>query len=178
MMKNLSHYIFENDLDNEIFYHGSNASFSKFNLEYVNTGNKMQAFGYGIYVTSSKEAAEKYGKNIYKVKIPNIKSKYIEGNKIYNKNFVLKIFKKLYIYILKNNFEEYKGVEKEFWNELESIVDNYDGNQIYGTISSYLGSDKDASSFLNEMGYIGVIFKDKNIINAVIFDADNINILN
>lgn len=176
-MKKLFQYIIESSFENDIFYHGSNAKFDKFKLEYVNTGNKMQAFGYGIYVTSDKDAANHYGKILYKVEIPKIGSKYIEGNKLYNKSFVKTILNKMYKYILKNQSELYKGAEKEFWSELESIIDNYDGNQIYGTVSSYLGSDKDATEFFDKLGYYGIVFRDNNIINVVIFNSENINII-
>ena len=52
----------KNLIFNEITaYHGSNADFNDFDLGFVNTGNKMQAYGYGIYVALNKDAAERYG---------------------------------------------------------------------------------------------------------------------
>lgn len=41
-------------------YHGSGASFDKFDFSHMGEGEGSQAFGWGGYVTNSKEIAEDY----------------------------------------------------------------------------------------------------------------------
>ena len=165
-----------NEISKITAYHGSNANFDEFDLGYVNTGNKMQAYGYGIYVALSPEAAEHYGKIKYIVEIPKSETKYLDGYKRYKKDFVLKIFKKLYEYLLKID-DIYKGGEKELWDEISSIIDDYDGLTIYGTAETYLGSDKEASLFFDKLGFYGLKWVDNGNLNAVIFNPKNINII-
>lgn len=169
-----------NEISNLTAYHGSNADFNQFDLGFVNSGNKMQAYGYGIYVALNKEAAEHYGKVLYIVEIPKSDKKYLNAFQVYDKKYVSNILKKLFNYLLKIEPDIYKGSENELWQELESIIDNYDGLTIYGTAESYLGSDKEASQFFEKLGFYGIKWidsNDKNNENAVIFNPKNIKII-
>lgn len=52
---------------------------------------------------------------------------------------------------------EYKGVEKQLKKDLDDVFDSeYTGRSLYGTVSSYLGGDKEASKFLSSIGYVGI----------------------
>ena len=52
---------------------------------------------------------------------------------------------------------EYKGVENELRRELNDVFNSeYTGQSLYGTVSSYLGGDKNASDFLSKIGYKGI----------------------
>ena len=52
---------------------------------------------------------------------------------------------------------DYKGVEKELKEELDSVfVDGLTASDVYGNVSAYLGGDKEASKFFSEMGYVGI----------------------
>lgn len=161
-------------------YHYSNADFNEFDIAYVNSGNKMQAFGYGIYLSLTDDGAKPYGKNKYIVKIPNNDRKYLNGNKIYNKNFLNKIKNALFKHIIKIN-DSYKGVENELYDELGYAFDNeMNGLDISGTIETYLGSDKETSEFLYSLGFIGIKFTDEktNITNVVMYNPKDIKIIN
>ena len=167
----------KNLIFNEITaYHGSNADFNDFDLGFVNTGNKMQAYGYGIYVALNKSDAERYGKIQYVVEIPKLGNHYLNAKKMYNKAFVAKIFDKLYNYILKT-LDDYKGAENDLYQEFKSMLDEYDGLQLYGTASSYLGSDKEATIFFEKLGYKGILIDDNGNINVVIFNPKDIKVI-
>lgn len=157
-------------------YHGSNADFNEFDLGFVNSGNKMQAYGYGIYVALDKSAAERYGKIQYVVEIPKLNNHYLNAYKRYNKAFVMKIFNKLCSYILKTT-DDYKGSENDLYQEFNSMIDEYDGLQLYGTASSYLGSDKEATYFFEKLGYKGILIDDNGSINVVIFNPKDIKVI-
>lgn len=158
-------------------YHYSNADFNNFDLGFVNTGNKMQSYGYGIYVAMTQDAAKYYGKIGYVVEIPKNPNKYIIGTKTYSKAFCAKILNQLYSYILSTT-DIYNGAENELRMELNSIIDEYDGLNIYGTVESYLGSDKEASEFFEKLGYYGIRYADKRGFEiAVIFNPKNIKII-
>lgn len=58
-------------------YHGTGAKFNRFSNEHINTGEEVQKYGYGIYLTNSIDVAKYYASRaagdgyVYKVKIPN-----------------------------------------------------------------------------------------------------------
>jgi hypothetical protein len=47
-------------------WHGSPHKFDKFSLEYMNSGEGNQSYGWGLYFTDKKEIAEYYAKNVGK----------------------------------------------------------------------------------------------------------------
>ncbi|MDG1997042.1 MAG: hypothetical protein P8J14_11145 [Emcibacteraceae bacterium] len=54
----------------EVVYHGTNADFEKFSSEFINKNEpKGDYVGEGIFFTTSKETAGKYGKNIMKAEL-------------------------------------------------------------------------------------------------------------
>ena len=78
----------------------------------------------------------------------------------------------------------YKGHENEFWESECKYVGTTDcGLNVYGSISSILGSDREASQFLRNIGYLGIKCHVKNrdtgfkFINYVIFDPKDIKII-
>jgi hypothetical protein len=55
--------------------HGSNAQFERFNLSFLKSGDGLNKYGTGIYLTDSRETAERYilkGGYLYTVKLYNI----------------------------------------------------------------------------------------------------------
>lgn len=171
-----------NELD---LYHGSSADFDKFDLAYLSSGWGQQAYGYGVYLTNSTECAKEYSKGglIYTVKVPN--RPYLSYTRI-SRDAAYKIARDFYKWYLENDEygrEAYKGCEKEFWNEeCKYLCDCQDGGDIYGTIASILGSDKETSDFLYKEGYKGIKWVDvtsdgtRNT-NYVIFNPKDIKIL-
>ena len=54
----------------DTLYHGSKFSFNKFDLGRVNTGQRSQDFGYGLYFTSDKDTAKFYANELSNTKTP------------------------------------------------------------------------------------------------------------
>ena len=130
-------------------YHGSSANFDKFNTsEYGLSGDGAMAFGYGVYVSNSETIARSYAgiqgeRNLYTVEIPD--GDYIIWNKTVSKLQKEKVKNELYENLIK---EDYKGVEKQISTELNHVFsEDFDGKKLYGTISSYIGRDKETSRF-------------------------------
>ena len=164
-------------------YHGSSANFDKFNTsEYGLSGDGAMAFGYGVYVSNSETIARSYAgiqgeRNLYTVEIPD--GDYIIWNKTVSKLQKEKVKNELYENLIK---EDYKGVEKEISTELNNVFsEDFDGKKLYGTISSYIGSDKETSRFFKNIGYSGIQYPagtPENAVNYVIFDDNDIKIKN
>lgn len=158
-------------------YHGSDADFSDFDLAFVNTGAKNQAYGYGVYLSYMEDGIVGYGKNKYIVEIPSDDKKYIEGDKYYKSNFLKNIQKKLYNAILKYD-DTYTGSERELWQDLNSSFENeINGELLYGTIESYFGSDKYAAELLYSWGFIGLRYDNNGYKNVVMFNPKDIKII-
>lgn len=169
---------FITEINETTAYHNSEVDFDNFDLAYVGTGTKEQAYGYGVYLSYSPEGAQGYGSKQYTVEIPSDDKKYLIADKNYSKQFMTKIINKLYKFLISDEESGYQNASRELWDELQYMYSSTDGLHIYGTISSYLGSDKDASEFLNSLGIIGLKYKEMdNIENVVIFDEKNIKIL-
>lgn len=164
-------------------YHGSSANFDKFNTsEYGLSGDGAMAFGYGVYVSNSETIARSYAgiqgeRNLYTVEIPD--GDYIIWNKTVSKLQKEKVKNELYENLIK---EDYKGVEKQISTELNNVFsEEFDGKKLYGTISSYIGSDKETSRFFKNIGYSGIQYPagtPENAVNYVIFDDNDIKIKN
>lgn len=149
MNKNIINNIIKEEINKYIkAYHTSNATFDNFDLGYVNSGNKNQAYGYGIYVSLSEKGAENYGKIKCIVEIPSNNKLYLNDFNSLSIKYINKVKNILYNYILQHDEDEmYKGCEEEFMQELNTSFQPMNGLSLYGTISTYLGSDKKASEF-------------------------------
>lgn len=164
-------------------YHGSSANFDKFNTsEYGLSGDGAMAFGYGVYVSNSETIARSYAgiqgeRNLYAVEIPD--SGYIVWDKTVSKSQKEKVKSELYENLIK---EDYKGVEKQISTELDNVFsEDFDGKNLYGTVSSYIGSDRETSIFFRNIGYAGIQYpagSSENASNYVIFDDNDIKIKN
>ena len=167
----------------QLAYHGSSANFDKFNTsEYGLSGDGAMAFGYGVYVSNSETIARSYAgiqgeRNLYTVEIPD--GDYIIWNKTVSKLQKEKVKNELYENLIK---EDYKGVEKQISTELNNVFsEDFDGKKLYGTISSYIGSDKETSKFFKDIGFSGIEYTagtPENAVNYVIFDDNDIKIKN
>lgn len=177
---------FKRILKEEILYHGSHADFNEFDLAYALTGWGEMAYGYGVYLSNYKDAAEEYSKGgiLYTVEVP--KGRYLDSDRIGAKE-AMSIALKFKDYYLSTEYgkEAYKGLENEFWEqECKYIGKSTDGLQLYGSISTILGNDKAASEFLRNIGYLGIKCHAENrdagfkFINYVIFNPKDIKIIN
>ena len=74
---------------------------------------------------------------------------------------VRKIYNALYSALVSDEERGYLDAysSRSLRKELDSLMDEQiDGKHLYGTISSYLGSDKEASQFLHSLGYVGISY--------------------
>lgn len=166
-------------------YHGSGANFDKFNTsEHGMSGEGSMAFGYGVYVSNSESIAKSYAgrqgeRNLYKVEIPD--RNYISWDKTVSKSQKENVKNELYKKLIE---EDYKGAEKEIFTELNTAFgDELDGKYLYGTVSSYIGSDKETSKFFKDIGFSGIEYpagtvfgNGQNAVNYVIFNDEDIKI--
>ena len=258
-----------------VVYHGSGAEFDKFDHAKMGTGAGSQVFGWGTYVTESKNigkeyadmtgkprlsfkgefvdnedfnnpwriikdlydtnggrlrdmrnAADRYARlvdedniemkelwgkvvdtlkgvrsgdlkikpnrNLYEVEIPDEK----RGNYIVWGNNVTdaaakKVFDGIYNRLVATEEYDNATAKKELRRELDGLKSGYGQGQsgiwkdLYGDVSSYLGSDKEASLFLHSLGYVGIKYQAGTIYqgdyggahNYVIFNEDDLQIV-
>lgn len=167
-----------NELVDEITaYHGTDADFDNFDLAYMGSGTGKQDFGYGIYLTLYSGGTQFYGKKLYTVEIPSNNRKYLIASKFYPQSIINVIKLKLYNIILKKD-DSYKGAEKELWQDMTDAFNDMDGISLYGTIETYLGSDKETSELLYSMGFIGLKYNNSTVENVVMFNPKDIKIVN
>ena len=180
--------IVENANNELVLYHGTQANFNVFDQSHINTGWGEQAYGYGFYLTDYYQAAKEYsrGGKVIKVNVPSKKYLSYKGITLSEKRNIANKFFKYYTEVDEYGKTAYPTPEskKEFWNgECKYLVDCNDGGDIYGTIASLLGSDKETSEFLKSIGYVGIKFPGSNestgekFTNYVIFDAKDIKII-
>ena len=160
-------------------YHASNSNFNNFDLGFVNTGNKGQAYGYGIYVSFDENAVDRYGNTKYVVEIPSDDKLYLNNFQELNMKQLSKIKNILYKYLINNDEEGlYEGSENELMQELNSSFIPMDGLTLYGTLSYFLGSDENASEFCYKyLKKIGIKYEDNGVTNAVMFNPKDIKII-
>jgi hypothetical protein len=172
-MKNLRKYIrkiiTESLMEDFHVYHGTDRSFDSFSMDKVGSGDGKSLGGWGIYFSDSERVSERYFLKGGSVKEYDIK----EGNYF--------------------NLDDYldEGTAYQFMNKLRKMgvnedelevfqsdyidyIPNIDNKQAYDWLSGVLGSEKNASLFLNDLGYVGNTFKDKwepEATNYVLFDT-------
>ena len=178
------YYHVNESLDELDLYHGTNADFDKFDENFYLTGIGEMAYGWGVYLSNSINTAKEYGPGgqIMTVEVPD--GKYLDSRRI-SKSEASKIARAFYKFFLSSEHGQvYKGSEKEFWDYECSCLENVpDGSYLYGTISTFLGSDKEASEWLHSIGYVGLRFPGHNsntgekFMNYVIFDANDVKII-
>ena len=177
-------WLVKENVDEMELYHGSCADFDKFDDQYVLTGVGHMDYGYGFYLTNSKETAHEYalGGKLYTVEVPD--GKYLNASHI-SRAEANKVARNFYNYYLHTDYgrEAYAGHGQEFWEyECKYVAEATDGNSLYGSISSILGSDKDTSAYLRSLGYIGLEIDADNgttgevFKNYLIFDQNDIKI--
>ena len=163
-------------------FHSSNADFEGFDLAYVNTGTKHQDYGYGIYLCYTDFKINAYGNIKYTVEIPSKKSLYLEADKEISTPLKNKTIKLLYNTILKNDEDGSYGdiyAKRELMQDIVSSFEYIDGLSLYGTLSYYLGSDKNASEFIyNKLNKIGLKYNlNSNFPCVVMYNPKDIRII-
>lgn len=125
-----------------------------------------------------------YGGFVYDVEIPDDNgSNYLKWYENVPKEVLAKAKAKLYGVLVEG---DYKGAERELKRELDDLFAlEQTGQNLYGNISAYLGSDKEASQFLHEMGYVGLKYPTNTLhggnidgtSNYVIFNENDLEIV-
>ena len=131
-------------------------------------------------------------RHLYKVEIPDEKrGNYIVWGNNVTDAAVKKVFDGIYDRLITAEEYDTPTAQRELNRELNDLKSGYGKGQpgiwsdLYGDISSYLGSDKDASLFLRSLGYVGIkypagtIYKGNygNAHNYVIFDENDLKIV-
>lgn len=99
-------------------YHGTGASFDKFDFSHMGEGEGSQAFGWGGYVTNSKEIAEDYTRRA-KIRKDNGGFEFVTDMSANNKDMV-----KQYIYKYKDVDKGLDAMRKDLPDALELFPDD------------------------------------------------------
>jgi hypothetical protein len=166
-------------------YHGSPNLFSKFDLGAKNPETGGSSFGKGINLSADKTHAQVYGKNIYKVDLPDeaIKS-FIQWEKPVPSDLAKQVpqvdFSKPIQFgggatvvrsgdqwLLKTGDSSFKLSERE----VERMFAGDSGEQVYRRLVAALGDEKAASKWLNDRGVKGIENNtERGSQNFVVFD--------
>ena len=99
-------------------YHGTGASFDKFDLSHALEGEGSETFGHGVYVTNSKEIGEDYAKRAKRTHTSYIFANQMKPNNDTEKN----LFK---------SFSEYYHEDLDFKRAKEDVLDDVDDSINY-----------------------------------------------
>lgn len=154
-------------------YHGSVADFESFDHSHMGEGEGAQAYGWGTYVTEVKGIGWMYAeaiaanrddkttaKHLYSVEIPDdTGSNYLDYTKRVGADAVSRVGDSLE----KAGWVRYKmpnGLDKFSKDGKGDIVLNEraSGADLYKELEEAFGSDKAASGFLSETGFVGVSY--------------------
>lgn len=101
-------------------YHGTGASFDKFDFSHMGEGEGSQAFGWGGYVTNSKDIAEDYTRRA-KIRKDNGGFEFVKDMSANNKDMV-----RQYIYKYKDVNKGLDAMRKDLSSALEMFPDDDD----------------------------------------------------
>lgn len=119
----------------------------KFNINFVNTGNKEQVYGWGLYFAENKKEIDKFYPLQYQYKVDLD----IDEKNILDWNVAIDERLKVFAKELEENIEI----------ETLSPVKIYTTKDYYDALSEYLGDPKSASMQLKEMGFDGIKYLDR-----------------
>jgi hypothetical protein len=128
-------------------FHASRADFDKFNLDFIDSGNREQVYGWGLYFAENRKEIDKFVPLQYQYKVD--------------------------IDIDENNLLDWgasldprlNDAAEKLKNEIEletlSGVRIYTNQDYYEALSEYLGDPKNASMQLKAMGFDGIKYTDR-----------------
>ncbi len=167
-------------------YHGSDADFEAFDHSHMGEGTGGQAYGWGSYFTEEEGVARSYagGGFVYEAELPDdTGTNYLHFESKPSRKDVSRIKSKLMEYILRTDEEglyDYPQGMDDLKREIDATGDPSTWRDLYGTASSYLGSDKESSTFFHSIGYIGIRYNSSESeggkTNFVIFNEKDIAI--
>ena len=155
-------------------WHGSTVKFSKFDLDKVGSGDGKNLGGWGFYFSDDKNVADRYYLKGGSVKEYSIEDgPYFDLDEMLDDNTADEIKREL----------ENRGISEDAIEQFQTdFVDyiDYGGNtnkQVLDWLEYVMGSPKEASMFLKDLGFIGNKFEDKwerGSMNYVVFNPDSI----
>ena len=167
-------------------YHGTDADFEAFDHSHMGEGAGGQAYGWGSYFTEEEGVARSYagGGFVYEVELPDDTGRnYLHFESKPSNKDISRVKRELVEYILRNDEEgvyDYPQGKGDLRNEVDQAGEPNTWRLLYGTASSHLGSDKEASAFFHSIGYVGIQYNssetDSGKKNLVIFDESDITI--
>lgn len=166
-------------LQEMLAYHGSKADFDQFSLAYMGTGIGAQEFGYGIYLTLDKEAAEHYGGVTYTVEIPDPdKALYL----YYNEPIPNEVYDRIINAIVDWNVEIYpdeydESTKENLIQELKDVMPPTEGRYLMYNLHKFVDEKTYAAQMLKNCGVTGFFYNNGKIDNVVIFDTKAIHII-
>lgn len=146
-----------------------------------NTEDKIYGARYDINkyreLITEEESLTPQTRNLYKVELPD-NAKWLD----WDGRVSIRIFDDLM------KIDRFRNVITDNWETIPEARENFrnsSGRDLYGTLSIILGSDRNASLILNELGYTGIRYPvnatsanpSTSNHNYVIFDADDIQIV-
>lgn len=167
-------------------YHGTDADFEAFDHSHMGEGAGGQAYGWGSYFTEEEGVARSYagGGFVYEAELPDdTGSNYLHFESKPSNKDIARVKRELVKYILRNDEDgmyDYPQGKDDLTQEVDDAGEPTTWRDLYGTVSSHLGSDKDASAFFHSIGYVGIQYNssetDGGKKNLVIFDESDISI--
>ena len=167
-------------------YHGTDADFEAFDHSHMGEGAGGQAYGWGSYFTEEEGVARSYagGGFVYEAELPDdTGSNYLHFESKPSNKDIARVKRELVEYILRNDEEgmyDYPQGKDDLTQEVDDAGEPTTWRDLYGTVSSHLGSDKEASAFFHSIGYVGIQYNssetDGGKKNLVIFDESDIAI--
>jgi hypothetical protein len=162
------------NLSNIIVWHGSTKKFNNFDLSMVGTGDNNSLGGWGIYFSDNRAVSMRYYLPSGQIKQYKLRSgEYFD----LDKNIDADETQRIYIML-----QRMKGVNPKDLQEFEETYvsgDNYSATNknVYDWLTYVLKSDKNASLFLNKLGYVGNTMEDRwerGARNYIVFDLETI----
>lgn len=143
-------------------YHGTGASFDKFDFSHMGEGEGSQAFGWGGYVTNSKDIAEDYTRRA-KIRKDNGGFEFVTDMSANNKDMV-----RQYIYKHKDVNKGLDAMRKDLSSALEMFPDDDDLKEL----SNILAKKNEEIAVPDNIAYLyDVDIPDDNGSNYLYWDA-------
>jgi len=169
---NLNRLIHEEyiNLNNIVVWHGSTKQFNNFDMNMVGTGDNNSLGGWGIYFSDNRAVSIRYYLPSGQIKQYKLRSgEYFDLDKNIEPEETNKIF------IMLSRMKNVTPNDLQEFEETYVNGDNYSATNknVYDWLTYVLKSDKNASLFLDKLGYLGNTMEDRwerNARNYIVFD--------
>lgn len=162
------------NLNDITLWHGSTKKFDQFDINMVGSGDNSSLGGWGIYFSNNRAVSMRYFLPAGQIKQYKLKSgEYFDLDAHIDPNETQRMFIML---------QRLKNIAPKDLQEFEETYvngDNYSATNknVYDWLTYVLKSDKNASMFLDKLGYVGNTMEDKwerNARNYIVFDIETI----